>query len=744
MTREQQRDELHKAIWKIANDLRGSIDGWDFKNYVLGILFYRYISENFTLYINAGEAEAGDTDFNYADLSDDMIDEETKKELIETKGFFIYPSQLFENVLKNAEKDENLNVTLSDIFRDIENSAMGAASEEDMKGLFSDIDVNSIKLGGTVAERNKLLAKLLKGIGDMNLSYDFTDNNIDAFGDAYEYLIGMYAANAGKSGGEYFTPQEVSRLLVLLATHGKTEINKIYDCCSGSGSMLLQAAKILGKENVRIGYFGQEKNPTSYNLCRINMWLHDIGYDKFDIARGDTLIDPQHWDDEPFEAIVTNMPYSIAWEGDDNPLLINDSRFSPAGVLAPKSKADWAFAMHCLSWLAPDGVSAIVCFPGIFYRGGAEKKIRKYMVDNNFIDCIIQLPENLFFGTSIATCVMVMKKSKSDSNVLFIDASKECIKVTNDNKLTEENIQNILRYYVDREDKEYISKVVSIDEIKEEEYNLSVSTYVEKEDTKEVIDIDILNTQIKEIVAQEEALRTKINAVIAEIDELFATHENCSHIGNLVNKFCPEGVEYKKLNEIGTLIRGKRFVHADAVEKDGIPCVHYGELYTYYGIWTKHTKSQIRKDIGKKLRYANKNDVIIVGAGENDIDIGIAVAYLGDNPVAVHDACYILTHNEDAKYISYCLRTNDYHKRLKKYVSRGKICAVSAENIGKISIPIPPIEVQREIVKILDTFDNLCNDNSSGLPAEIAARKKQYEYYRDKLLTFNVLEANHD
>lgn len=518
MSREKERDELHKAIWKIANELRGSIDGWDFKNYVLGILFYRYISENFTLYINAGEAEAGDTNFNYAELSDDMIDEETKKELIETKGFFIYPSQLFENVLKTADADENLNVTLANIFRDIENSAMGAASEEDMKGLFSDIDVNSIKLGGTVAERNKLLAKLLKGIGDMKLSDEFTDNNIDAFGDAYEYLIGMYAANAGKSGGEYFTPQEVSRLLVLLTTYGKTEINKIYDCCAGSGSMLLQAAKILGKDNVRIGYFGQEKNPTSYNLCRINMWLHDIGYDKFDVARGDTLIDPQHWDDEPFEAIVTNMPYSIPWEGDDNPLLINDSRFSPAGVLAPKSKADWAFAMHCLSWLAPDGVSAIVCFPGIFYRGGAEKKIRKYMVENNFIDCIIQLPENLFFGTSIATCVMVMKKSKSDNNVLFVDASKECIKVTNDNKLTEENIQNILGYYVDREDKEYISKLVSIDEIKEEDYNLSVSTYVEKEDTREVIDIDVLNAQIKEIVAREEVLRAEIDAVIAEIE----------------------------------------------------------------------------------------------------------------------------------------------------------------------------------------------------------------------------------
>lgn len=518
MSGTKQREELHKTIWKIANDLRGSIDGWDFKNYVLGILFYRYISENFANYINAGEQEAGDTEFDYAKLDDSVIDAETRDELIQTKGFFIYPSQLFLNVLAKAKNDEDLNVTLSDVFRSIEDSAMGTDSEEDMKGLFSDIDVNSIKLGGTVAERNKLLVKLLNGVAEMELSDDFKDNSIDAFGDAYEYLMGMYASNAGKSGGEYFSPAEVSQLLTKLTLVGKTEVNKVYDPAVGSGSLLLQAAKILGKDNVRIGFFGQEKNPTTYNLCRINMWLHDIGYDKFDIARGDTLLDPQHWDDEPFESIVSNPPYSISWDGDDNPLLINDSRFSPAGVLAPKSKADFAFIMHSLSWLAPDGVAAIVCFPGIFYRGGAEKKIRKYLIDNNFIDCIIQLPDNLFYGTSIATCIMVMKKAKEDNNVLFIDASKECIKVTNDNKLTDENIANILTYFTEREDKEYIAKLVSADEIQEQDYNLSVSTYVEKEDTREKIDIVKLNAEIKEIVKREDELRSAIDEIIAEIE----------------------------------------------------------------------------------------------------------------------------------------------------------------------------------------------------------------------------------
>ena len=397
------------------------------------------------------------------------------------------------------------------------NSAKGTESEDDMKGLFDDFDVNSNKLGGTVKSRNELLVKLLNGIGDMKLG-DFQDNSIDAFGDAYEFLMGMYASNAGKSGGEYYTPQEVSELLTKLAVQGKTEINKIYDPACGSGSLLLKAAKVLGKENVRQGFYGQEINITTYNLCRINMFLHDIEYDKFDIAHGDTLTEPAHWDDEPFEAIVSNPPYSIKWEGDNNPLLINDQRFSPAGVLAPKSKADLAFIMHSLSWLASNGAAAIVCFPGIMYRGGAEQKIRKYLIDNNYIDCVIQLPSNLFFGTSIATCIMVLKKNKTDSSVLFIDATKECIKVTNNNKLTEENINSIIGMFTSRTDVEHVCHVATYEEVAESDYNLSVSTYVEAEDTREEIDIVKLNADISEIVNRVNKLRDEIDAVIKEIN----------------------------------------------------------------------------------------------------------------------------------------------------------------------------------------------------------------------------------
>ena len=514
--KEQEREELHKAIWNIANDLRGSVDGWDFKQYVLGIMFYRYISENIANYIDTGEHVAGKVDFHYADLSDEAA-EEARADMVETKGFFILPSQLFVNVRKRASKDENLNETLEKIFNAIESSAQGTDSEDDFKGLFDDIDVNSNKLGATVAKRNEKLVKLLDGIGDMKLG-DYKDNTIDAFGDAYEFLMGMYASNAGKSGGEYFTPQEVSELLTRLTVVGKTQVNKVYDPACGSGSLLLKFAKILGKENVRQGFYGQEINLTTYNLCRINMFLHDIDFDKFNIACEDTLISPQHWDDEPFEAIVSNPPYSTKWAGDDNPLLINDTRFSPAGVLAPKSKADLAFVMHSLSWLSTNGTAAIVCFPGIFYRGGAEQKIRKYLVDNNFIDCIIQLPDNLFFGTSIATCIMVLKKSKNENATLFIDATAECEKVTNNNKLRDKNIENILKMFTDRADIAHKARLVQNLEIAENDYNLSVSTYIEKEDTRQATDIKALNKEIAEIVAREQVLREEIDKIIAEIE----------------------------------------------------------------------------------------------------------------------------------------------------------------------------------------------------------------------------------
>lgn len=514
-TSEAQRAELHRTIWRIANDLRGSVDGWDFKSYVLGMLFYRFISENLAAYINKGEHAAGHAEFEYAELPNDQA-EFGRAETVAEKGFYILPSELFQSVRKRARRDQNLNETLERVFRNIEGSAIGTSSEDDLKGLFDDLDVNSSKLGSTVARRNEKLVSLLDAIGDLPLG-DLEDNSIDLFGDAYEYLMTMYASQAGKSGGEFFTPQEVSEVLARIAVVGKKRVSRVYDPAVGSGSLLLQFAKVLGKGNVG-GFYGQEINLTTYNLARINMFLHDVNFENFDIAHGDTLTEPAHWDDEPFEAIVSNPPYSIRWPGDNNPLLINDERFAPAGVLAPKARADLAFTMHMLSWLAEDGTAAIVQFPGVLYRGGAEKKIRKYLIDNNYVDAVIQLPPDLFFGTTIATCIIVLKKSKSDNSVMFIDATAEFERSGNKNKLTGESQRHILDIYVAREDVAHLAKLVPNGIVGENSYNLSVTSYVEPEDTRKEVDIVALNAEIARIVARQQELRVSIDAIVRDLE----------------------------------------------------------------------------------------------------------------------------------------------------------------------------------------------------------------------------------
>ena len=516
MTTEQERDELHRAIWQIANDLRGSVDGWDFKSYVLGMLFYRFISENLTSYINKEEQRTGHKNFNYASISDKDA-ELGRADTVKEKGFYIIPSELFVNVRKKARTDANLNETLSRVFKNIEHSAKGTDSEDDLKGLFDDIDVNSNKLGASVTKRNEQLVKILDKIGDLQLG-DYQENNNDTFGDAYEFLMTMYASNAGKSGGEFFTPQEVSELLAEITVVGKKQVNKVYDPACGSGSLLLKFAKVLGKDNVRQGFYGQEVNITTYNLCRINMFLHDINYEKFDIGHGDVLLEPKHWDDEPFDAIVSNPPYSIKWDGDANPLLINDPRFAPAGVLAPKSKADLAFTLHMLHWLSTSGTAAIVEFPGVLYRGGAEQKIRKYLIDNNYVDAVIQLPPDLFFGTTIGTCIIVLKKSKKDNATLFIDASAEFVRGGNKNKLTDVNRKKILNAYIERKDHAHFAKLVLNKDIADNDYNIAVSSYVEQENTTEEVDIEKLNAHIAEIVIKQNKLRTAIDEIIADLE----------------------------------------------------------------------------------------------------------------------------------------------------------------------------------------------------------------------------------
>lgn len=516
MSSTQQRAELHNQIWKIADEVRGAIDGWDFKQYVLGTLFYRFISENFTNYI-----EGGDESVNYAKYSDDDITDDIKDDAVKSKGYFIYPSQLFCNIAKTANTNEELNVDLNKIFAAIEGSALGYPSESDIKGLFADFDTTSSRLGGTVKEKNTRLAAVIKGVESLKMG-EFEASQIDLFGDAYEFLISNYASNAGKSGGEFFTPQSVSKLIAKIAMQGQAKVNKIYDPAAGSGSLLLQAKKQFDEHIIEEGFYGQEINHTTYNLARMNMFLHNVNYDKFDIRLGNTLINPELGDEKPFDAIVSNPPYGIKWVGDGDPTLINDDRFAPAGVLAPKSKADFAFVLHALSYLSPKGRAAIVCFPGIFYRGGAEQKIRQYLIDNNYVETVISLAPNLFFGTSISVNILVLSKHKPNTQVQFIDASGLFKKETNNNILTEEHIEQILKLFESKQDEEYLAKSISADDIEKNDYNLSVSSYVEAKDTREVINITELNQEIKSTVIKIDKLRHEIDAIVAKIESIEA------------------------------------------------------------------------------------------------------------------------------------------------------------------------------------------------------------------------------
>ncbi len=727
MTKEQERSELHRAIWQIANDLRGSVDGWDFKQYVLGMLFYRFISENLTRHLNDEKSEGAG--FDYAKL-DDKTAEYGRSETVIEKGFYILPSELFVNVCKNARNDANLNETLTGIFRDIENSAKGTESEADLKGLFDDIDVNSNKLGGTVERRNQRLAKLMESIGGLRLG-NYSDNTIDAFGDAYEFLMTMYASNAGKSGGEFYTPQEVSELLAEITTIGKTEVNKVYDPACGSGSLLLKFAKVLGKENVRQGFYGQESNLTTYNLCRINMFLHDINYNNFNIAHGDTLIDPKHWDEEPFDAIVSNPPYSTKWEGDANPLLINDPRFSPAGVLAPKSKSDLAFTMHMLSWLSTSGVAAIVEYPGVLYRSGAEQDIRKYLVDNNYIDAVIQLPSDLFFGPTIATCIIVLKKSKKDNKTLFIDASLEFVRGGTKNKLTDSNRAKILTGLIERKDIEYFTKLVDNKLIAKNDYNLAVESYLKKDDEREIVNIEGLNKKIAEIVSQQKKVRVAIDKHISELEQNHS--KKSSIIENLIKKSCPNGIEFKEMWEITAWdkkfkgisrekqVRVIKYPYVLANRFKEIKQINGNILLLSTGNYTGWTTKELA---GKNL--CKGEIVAIPWGGKASVKYYNGEFVTSDNRIATSLDINVLSN----KFLYYWMFEN--MALIGSFYRGAGIKHPSMKKILSLKIPLPPLSVQKEIVKILDSFSEL----EAELEAELESRKKQYEYYRGKLLTF--------
>lgn len=699
MTSINQRQELQNKIWKIANDVRGSVDGWDFKHFVLGSLFYRFISENFTSYI-----EGGDESIDYASMSDDVISPEIKDDAVKTKGYFIYPSQLFVNVAKKANKNENLNTDLAEIFTAIESSANGYPSEQDIKGLFADFDTTSTRLGNTVENKNNRLAAVLKGVQELNFG-DFKDSQIDLFGDAYEFLISKYAANAGKSGGEYFTPQHVSKLIAQLAMHGQKTVNKIYDPAAGSGSLLLQAKKHFDNHIIEEGFYGQEVNHTTYNLARMNMFLHNINYDKFHIILGDTLINPKLGDEKPFDAIVSNPPYSVKWIGDADPTMINDDRFAPAGVLAPKSKADFAFVLHALSYLSSKGRAAIVCFPGIFYRGGAEQKIRKYLVDNNYVESVISLAPNLFFGTSISVNIIVLSKSKTDTKTQFVNVSGENFfkRDSNKNILTDAHVDEIMTMFVNKKDINHLAKSVDNSIIAKNEYTLSVSSYVELKDTRQKFDITDLNMKVAHSVK-------KINSLRQEIDTAISKIEAYDYVNDLIGR---ANVNWKTLDEIATITIGE-FVHKNSQDESAEFPVYNGGI-TQTGYYDKFNNTG--------------NKIIVSARGANAGFVNrISKPYWAGN------SCYSVGIIEPEEvnwiYVYYFLKGNE--SKLIGSQQKGGIPAVSKKQMQAIEIPLPSFEIQEEIVRFLDVFTVLTME----LETELTGRKNQYEYYRDILLAF--------
>lgn len=727
----QQREELHKTIWAIANSLRGAIDGWEFKSYVLCSIFYRFISENMQQYIDHLQELAGVKDFDYSKL-DDSIAETVRTQMVQEKGYFILPSQLFCNVCKTCRQNENLNLSLQYIFRAIEASAQGTPSEDDVRGLFSDFAVNNSQLGQSVQIRNQKLADVLLAVRDMNLHTSrFEDNEIDTFGDTYEFLMKMYASNAGKSGGEFYTPQEVSELLAELASINNEHIDSVYDPACGSGSLLMKFKKIIGKDNPDLKYYGQEINPTTYNLCRINMFLHNINFSNFDIKLGDTLLKPMH-KGMKFDAIVSNPPYSLPWIGKENPLLINDERYAPASVLAPKSKSDLAFTMHMLYHLKERGTCAIVEFPGVLYRGNDEQKIRQYLVSNNYVDTIIQLPENLFFGVGIATCILVLKKSaKRDSSILFIDASKLYDKVGNKNVLSKQHSDRIIELFKQRKDVDHLSKLVPNDKVLENKSNLTVSYYVDPEDSHTAIDIMAVNEQLNtEIVPDCETLRLQINNNI--VNNVASEHGS---ISKLIQQLCPKGVPYKTLGELG-IFESTGVDKKKVLGEKEITLLNYMDVYKHKYI-DLSVPSMVVTASDRKIEQCNvlKDDIFITPSSETRNDIGHAAVIMEDMPNVVY-SYHIMRFrlNEPntitAKYIRYLFDAPILQQQIRKSAMGLTRFGLSKGQFAALVIPVPPVEVQREIVEKIDTIDSYIRK----LDEERDLRQQQYEYYREHLI----------
>ena len=732
---EEQKKQLERQLWNIANTLRGKMNADEFRDYILGFIFYKYLSEKMDIYANNILKPDG---IKFIEIDENKKEGKEyvaaiREEALEKLGYFLKPSELFSEIAKRGNYDNEgkllvkeeessygsaSNFILEDlqkILNNVQNSTMGTESEEDFDNLFEDMDLNSTKLGKTPEARNVIIAKVLAHLDKIDFKLENTE--LDVLGDAYEYLIGKFASGAGKKAGEFYTPQEVSIVLAKLVTTGKKKLKSVYDPTCGSGSLLLRVAKEVDEVN---NFYGQELNRTTYNLARMNMILHDVHYRKFDIKQEDTLENPQHLEHR-FEAIVANPPFSADWSA--NQLFTSDDRFSQYGKLAPKSKADFAFVQHMIHHLAENGQMAVVLPHGALYRGGSENIIRKYLVqEKNFLDAVIGLPSNMFYGTTIPTCLLVFKKCRENpDNIIFIDASKGFSKGNNQNYLSPANIDKIISTYRTRIEIEKYSQICSLDIIERNEYNLNIPRYVNPYEDDKIIDINEVVSKLKKL--NEESLRIqekiKIRCLTLNIsppvgDNLHLLKQYKKAIiqmafTNKIRFTKSNGENYapwRKINlgEVAAFSKGKGISKKDIAENGKTECIRYGELYTHYGEVIDEVKSRtnLNPDL---LVFSEENDVIIPASGETALDISTAACILKGG-IALGGDLNIIKSDINGVFLSYYL--NYIKKKDIARLAQGiSVVHIYASQLKLLELKVPENEEQVKISNLLLEIDTL-------------------------------------
>lgn len=725
---EEQKKLLEKQLWGVANVLRGKMNADEYKNYILGFIFFKYLSEKLERYVN--EKLLVREDFKFKEIKESSKDgkeylEHIKASCIDHLGFFLKPSQLFSYLVHkgkgNLDETTFILEDLKKILNYIEQTSVGTASEDDFKGLFDDVDLTSSKLGSTEKKKNDVIVEILTLLN--GIDFKIEDSKSDLLGDAYEYLIGEFAAGAGKKGGEFYTPSQVSRLLAQIVSVDKKRLKNVYDAACGSGSLLLRL-----KDYVEVSsYYGQELNPTTYNLARMNMILHGVHFDHFKIRQGDTLTEDLH-PDLKAEAIVANPPFSAKWKGDTDPQLAHDDRFTQYGRLAPKSAADYAFVAHMLHHLSDNGTMAIVLPHGALYRGDAEEEIRRYIIEKqNSLDAVIGLPPNLFYGTTYSTVILVFKKCrKNDTDILFIDASKEYGKSTNQNILTNENIQKIFDVYVSRKEIDRYSHRASIDEIRKNDFNLNIPRYINIFEDEKKIDIEDIAKKLITLQLQEKNLSKKISTICEELNirnplEL----ELSSDIFSKKVRFKDDsGKDYpnwteKSFTDLFEFITTNSYSRDQLNYSDGIvKNIHYGDIHTKFKSSFDIKNEEvpyINSDINlirvDPETFLKEGDLVIADASEDYSDIGKAIEIMSlDGQKALAGLHTILARPKTGEitrgYLSVYIRSYLYKSQVRKIAQGTKVLGLPKKYLKDIKVQIPSIPEQKKIVDFLSSFNN--------------------------------------